>query len=68
MAAKRVMLDPTSAHVRAPRRAHPGRVPLEDVRRFFRDLPATYDQAVANGQADQVAWMRECGLVRTDDA
>ena len=65
-AAERIMVDSAAARALASRRTHPRRVPLEAVRRFLGDLPDAYDQAVANGQADQVAWMRECGLVSSD--
>ena len=35
-----------------------------DVRRFVQAAPEIYQEALENGQADEVAWMMECGLVR----
>ena len=35
-----------------------------DVRRFVQAAPNIYQEALARGQADEVAWMMECGLVR----
>ena len=49
---------------REPACARP-RTPLADVRQYVQAAPDIYHEAVATGHSDEVAWMMECGLVRT---
>ena len=38
------------------------RISYEELVVFMREVPAVYDEAIANGRADEVAWMETSGL------
>ena len=45
-------------------RAPAARIALDDVAQFRSQVPVLYDEAVSRGRENEVAWMRECGLLR----
>ena len=41
------------------------RTSFEELKRFLDDVPRTYEDGMANGRADEVAWMEESGLYQS---
>lgn len=47
-----------------PVRVRPQRQPtMEDVKAYLRRVPQVYEEGMANGHANEVSWMQECGLL-----
>ena len=49
----------------ATARADKLRTSFDELKRFLDDVPRTYEDGMANGRADQVAWMEESGLYQS---
>ncbi len=45
------------------RAARPRRLSVEELKRFFAQVPALYEAAMANGREEEVEWMRVSGLL-----